>query len=252
MRARSKKWITALCILAVGIAVGLNLLFSRDLLPSGDNLWTPPAEKTAEPPASKPSSAAASMVFPENSAGPVIEKEKSVDIENVQYTVDSVDISKKPENFPIPQYMVGGDMQYPTADGRIEYITADENGVIQNGFSYLDICFTIENNSSELKELSFLNYFLYVYDKESGKIVQEAEVCTMDINEENKYSRDYYIYQLQPGEKITVHLGYIVDDDCLHSTKVNNLVLNVNTIGIMAQSDLIKNILLNDMIETGL
>ena len=74
----------------------------------------------------------------------------------------------------------------------------------------------------------------------------------MDINEENKYSKDYYIYQLQPGEKITAHLGYILDDDCLHSTKANNLVLNVNTIGIMAQSDLIKNILLNDMIEAGL
>ena len=29
-------------------------------------------------------------------------------------------------------------------------------------------------------------------------------------------------------------------------------MLNVNTIGIMAQSDLIKNILLNDMIEAGL
>lgn len=128
------------------------------------------------------------------------------------YQVKSWEITKKKPDYPLPEGMMLPEEYMTDESFGAEF---DAEGNFLNGFSYVVVNMVVENNGDRPTEGIELYWHMFWLKKVGYLGKSTGELKYLGEKQPRKYTKQYTIEILQPGEKIEMPLIYIIDDEML-------------------------------------
>ena len=198
MNKYARKIITAALIVCMAVVIVIGFMKSGHLLPTDNNLWN--NSSSSSPSDCAQSDTNQSVTSTSSSSSSLSWREKTATVCDLIFTVQKAEISKDTGGLPTPDILYEGQ-------------TMNTNGTLTSAHSYVRITVTIQNIASEETVLSLNNHYIHIYDH--GEPLDGGSLMTMDVNQSQQNTREYYHYTLQSGEHQSFQLGFIVADRLL-------------------------------------
>lgn len=201
----------------IGISMVVVIVFSfykgTDFLPK-DSTWS---EKGDENPKGENESGSKAKG---DSAHKAVSMKSEVTTFGMTYKVNNITKTKK--KGPLPKTNI------------YDFLKLDEEGTIQNNYSYLILNLSINNDLDEEQEIT-LNSYNILGKNDEGVYQEKLEPMLFDKRSDVENS-EYFHFTLKPKEKMIFNLGYIAEDDTLQQYR-DSMELIINNGGTFNYGD---------------